>query len=100
MSYSPRERGGVAAPSRRVAAVGGGYDISPEPAGDPGLRARQVRQLHRPAAARHQSAAARFRVREDRGLMPGPSELTPCGTRPTYGNAEITARSGPAVSTR
>ena len=21
--------------------------------------------------------------------MPGPSELTPCGTRPTYGNAEI-----------
>ena len=34
----------------------------------PGLRAGQVRQLHRAAAARHQPAAGQFRVRADGGV--------------------------------
>ena len=39
--------------------------------GDAGLRAGQVRQLHRAADARHQPAADRLRIRADRGVSDG-----------------------------
>ncbi len=58
--------GGVGAAEVRLAAVGGRHRVPAQHHGQAGLRARQVRELHRAAAPRHQPAADRFRVREDR----------------------------------
>ena len=68
-SGQPVDRGDVAAPPRRVAAVGGRQGVPEEPAGGAGLRAGKVRQLHCAAAARRQPAADRLRVRADRGQV-------------------------------
>ena len=59
------ERGAVGAAEVRVAAVGRGHRVSAQHHGQAGVRAGQVRELHRAAAARDQSAADRFRVRQD-----------------------------------
>ena len=54
------------APQARMAAVAGRQRVPAQHHGDAGLRAGQVRQLHRAAAARHQAAADQLRVRADR----------------------------------
>ena len=59
---------GVGAAQVRVAAVAGRQRIPPQHHGEAGLRARQVRQLHRPAAARHQPAADGLRIRQNGAL--------------------------------
>ena len=55
----------------RVAAVRGRQRVPAQHHGEAGLRAGQVRQLHRAAAPRHQSAADRFRVRADGAVRSG-----------------------------
>ena len=76
-------RRGVGAAQARVAAVTRRSRVPPQHHGGAGLRARQVRQLHRAAAPRHQPAADQLRVRPDGGVRPaqsGPSRFraTPC----------------------
>src|SRR6185503_1108962 len=54
---------GLEPPQARVAAGAEGSRVPAQHHGGAGLRARQVRQLHRAAAARHQGAADQLRVR-------------------------------------
>ncbi len=49
----------------RVAALGGRHRVPAQHHGQAGVRAGEVRELHRAAAARDQPAADRLRVRED-----------------------------------
>ena len=55
----------------RVAAVAGRHRVPAQHHGRAGLRAGQVRQLHRAAAPRHQPAADRLRVRAGRNSRAG-----------------------------
>ncbi len=55
----------VGAPQVRVAAVAEGHRVPAQHHGGAGVRARQVRQLHRAAAPRRQPAADQFRVRQN-----------------------------------
>jgi hypothetical protein len=55
----------IRAAQARVAAVARRHRVPAQHHGGAGLRAGQVRELHRAAAARHQSAANQFRVRQD-----------------------------------
>ena len=64
-SGAPLSDDRVGAPQARVAAGAVGSRVPAQHHGDAGLRARQVRQLHRAADPRHQPAADQFRVRED-----------------------------------
>ena len=59
---------GVGAAEERMAAVAGGQGLPAQHPGHPGLQAGAVRQLHCAAAARHQPAADRLRIRADRGV--------------------------------
>ena len=60
-----RQRGRVAAPPRRLAAVGRRHRLSQDLQAIPVYEPGQVRQLHRAAAPRRQPAADRLRVRPD-----------------------------------
>ena len=51
-----------------MAAGAGGHGVPEEHPGAARVRAGQIRQLHRAAAAWHQPEADRLRVRPDRGL--------------------------------
>src|SRR5215210_610546 len=55
-------------PPRRMATLTGRPGVSAQHHGDPCLRARQIRQLHRPAAAWGEPNAGEFRVRQDGSL--------------------------------